>query len=59
MDLNDLGFRVLNELFEEGEDYIADLERLKKEEKAKKTRRATTDAVRRTSALGPRKFPRR
>ena len=59
VDLDDLGFRVLNELFEEGEAYIADLERLKKEEKAKKARKVTTDAVRRTAARGPRKLPRR
>ena len=59
MDLNSLDFRVLSELFEEGEEYVADLERFKKEEKAKKARKATAEAARRTSALRPRKSLRR
>ena len=50
---------MLNELFEEGEAYIADLEQLKKDEKAKKARKVTTEAVRRTAARTPRKLPRR
>ena len=59
VNLDDLGFHVLNELFEEGEAYIADLEQLKKDEKAKKARKVTTEAVRRTAARTPRKLPRR
>ena len=59
VDLNRLDFRVLRELCEEGEEYVAELERLKKEAKAKKARKATTEAVRRTRSLKPRKVQKR
>ena len=59
VDLNRLDFRVLHDLFEEGEEYVADLERLKKEAKAKKVRKATTEAVGRTVSLKPRKYLKR
>ena len=46
--LDQLQFRVLNELFEEGETYIAELEYLKKAEKEKRLRKVTDDAARST-----------
>ena len=54
-----LQFRVLNELFEEGETYVAELECFKKAEKEKRLRKVTEDAARRTLTRTPRKMARR
>ena len=57
--LDQLPFRVLNELFEEGETYVSELERLKVAEKAKRLRQVTLDAARGSLTRTPRKTARR
>jgi hypothetical protein len=57
--LDQLPFRVLNELFEEGETYVSELEHLKKAEKEKRLRQVTLDAARSTLTRTPRKTARR
>jgi hypothetical protein len=57
--LDQLPFRVLNELFEEGETYVSELEHLKKAEKEKRLRQVTLDAARSTLTRTPRTSARR
>ena len=54
-----LQLRVLNELFEEGEAYVAELECFKKVEKEKQLRQVTVDAARSTLTRTRRKLARR
>ena len=57
--LDQLQFRVLNKIFEEGESHVAELECFKKAEKEKRLRKVTEDAARRTLTRTPRKMSRR
>ena len=56
--MDQLQFRVLNELFEEGETYVAELECFKKAEKEKRLRKVTEDSARSTFTRTPRKMAR-
>ena len=58
VDLGQLQFRVLNELFEEGEEYVEELEKLKRAEKEKRTRKVNLVAAKKTLGMTPRKAAR-